>query len=238
MMEAEFKIMRLRDALKMLPGVKPVSAMRLIDEWIEEALAPCCEPGYDPDGAPLSAVVADKVILLTELEEVKKEDYFSAFKTSPKGAQLLFSLYADGALPMNGPPGEPDEALISYAADGRAFREVHEAERARARITREAKAALLSDPSAVSPDSLTPELVNDFFFFHRKNKMGHETMRIGGIDVSRSVRLYKSNSGANRGYSVELRWTGFDGVEVVHEQNTPYESNRRNDPDRNWGLPE
>ncbi|CUJ69737.1 Uncharacterised protein [Achromobacter sp. 2789STDY5608633] len=237
-MQGEFKIMRLRDALKMLPSVKPVSAMRLVDEWIQEALAPCCEPGYDPDGEPLSAVVAGKDILLTELEEVKQEDYLSAFKTSPKGAQLLLSLYADGALPMNGPPGDPDERLVSYAADGRVFREVHEAERARARIAREAKTALLSDPSGVSPESLTPELVNDFFFFHRKNKMGHETMRIGGIEVSRFVRLYKSNSGAHRGYSVELRWTGVDGVEVVHEQNTPYESNRRNDPERNWGLPE
>lgn len=161
---------------------------------IEEALAPCCEPGYDPDGVPLSAVVADKVILLTELEEVKKEDYFSAFKTSPKGAQLLLSLYAEKLLPMNASPGEPDDALVSYAADGRAFREVQEAERARARITREARVELLSDPSAVSPNALTPELVNDFFFFHRKNKMGHETMRIGGIEVSRSVQLYKSNS--------------------------------------------
>lgn len=237
-MQAEFTIMRLRDALKMLPSVKPVSAMKLIDEWVEEALDPCGEPGYNPDGEPLSAVVGGKVVLLTELEEVKQEDYLSAFKTSPKGARLLLSLYADGVLPMNGPPGDPDARLVSYAADGRAFREVHEAERARARILREAKTALLSDPSGVSPESLTPELVNDFFFFHRKNKMGHETMRIGGIEVSRSVRLYKSNSGAHRGYSVELRWTGVDGVEVVHEQNTPYESNRRNDPDRNWGLPE
>lgn len=237
-MESEFKIMRLRDALRSLPGVKPLSAMKLIGEWIEDALAPCCEPGYDPDGEPLAVDIGGNRILLAALEEAKQEEDFSAYKTSPQGAQLLLSLYADKALPMTGPPGEPAETLVAYAADGRSFREVNEAERARARITREARAALLSDPSGVSLDSLTPELVNDFFFFHGKNKMGHATMMIGGVEVSRTVLLYKSNSGATRGYSVELRWKGPDGAEVVHKQSTPYEANRRNDAERNWGLPE
>lgn len=237
-MQADFKIMRLRDALKMLPGVKPVSAMKLIGEWIEDGLSPCCEPGYDPDGEPLAVDVGGKKILLTALDEVKQEEYFSAYKTSPQGAQLLLSLYADRVLPMSGPPGEPAEALVGYAADGRGFRELHDAERTRARIKREAKEALLSDPAAISPDALTPELVNDFFFFHGKNKMGHETMEIGGLEVSRTVQLYKSNSGSKRGYSVELRWKSPDGGEVVHKQRTPFADNRRNDADRNWGLPE
>lgn len=237
-MQAEFKIMRLRDALELLPGVKPLSAMRLIGEWIEDALAPCCEPGYDPDGEPLAVDVGGKKILLAALEEVKQEEYYSAHKTSPQGAQLLLSLYADRALPMKGPSGEPAETLVAYAADGRGFHELHEAERIRARIKREAKEALLSDPAAISPDALTPDLVNEFFFFHGKNKMGHATMMIGGVEVSRTVVQYKSNSGATKGYSVELRWKGPDGAEVVHEQSTPYKSNRRNDAERNWGLPE
>lgn len=99
-MQAELQIMRLRDALRMLPSVKPVSAMKLIAEWIEPGLTPCCEPGHDPDGEPLAVNVGGRLILLAAPEEVKQEEYCSAYKTSPEGAQLLLSLYTDRVLPM------------------------------------------------------------------------------------------------------------------------------------------
>lgn len=61
-------------------------------------------------------------------------------------------------------------------------------------------------------------------------------MFLAGITVHKTVHAYKSNSGKSTGWLVRFSWTGSDGERRYSESVPPEADNRRNDPNRNWGL--
>lgn len=63
-------------------------------------------------------------------------------------------------------------------------------------------------------------------------------LTVGGVDVRKEVQRYASNSGKSGDFSVTFTWKGADGESHRLEKPSHYEGNRRNDADRNWGLPE
>jgi len=63
-------------------------------------------------------------------------------------------------------------------------------------------------------------------------------MLIGGIEVEKLVSVYKSNSGKSSDSNVTFTWRSFDGQYHCIEKESIYSNNRRNDAERNWGLPE
>jgi len=61
-------------------------------------------------------------------------------------------------------------------------------------------------------------------------------MALAGITVQKQVIGYRSNSGKSTGWRVRFEWTGSDGQKRHSETIPPEADNRRNDPERNWGL--
>jgi hypothetical protein len=56
--------------------------------------------------------------------------------------------------------------------------------------------------------------------------------------LSKEVAAYCSNSGKSRDYRVRFVWRSSDGKHRELTKHSAFESNRRNDEKRNWGLPE
>lgn len=62
-------------------------------------------------------------------------------------------------------------------------------------------------------------------------------MVIGGVEVSKTVRVRTSNFGKSRDSEVTFTYVDSDGETVVLEKESMYSGNRRNDANRNHGLP-
>ena len=73
-----------------------------------------------------------------------------------------------------------------------------------------------------------------FFEAHGK---GGGTLTLAGIPVTKAVVGHPTNSGKNVGYSVSFHWVGSDGVRRSSGRVAAEASNRRNDAERDWGLP-
>ncbi|WP_238866809.1 hypothetical protein [Achromobacter xylosoxidans] len=236
-MKTEFHILRLQDALQMLPNVQPNKARARIREW-EDGLLSQLVGSTDAAEEVEPVEVAGETLTLECLEELKHDDGYSAATISPNGAQILMRLYRAGGLPMKGPIETVHSKLAAYAADNHSHRDLWMAENARHKAAQDSRHTLLSNPNSIPLTSLTEELVNEVFFFHSKNHTGVETMMISGVEVTRTVSKYISNSGKTSGYEVTLEWIGKNGQPVVYKRDTPFSSNRRNDAKRNWGLPD
>jgi hypothetical protein len=233
----DLSTLRLQDALRMLPNVQPNKAQAQIREWEDELLSQLVG-STDAEVEVEPVWVSGVTLTLEGLEELKHDDGYSAATISPNGAQILMRLYGAGGLPMKGAIETVDPKLVAYAADNRDHRDIRMAENARLEAMRESRHTLLSNPNAIPLASLTEELVNELFFFHSKNHTGVQTMRISGVEVTRTVSKYSSNSGKTSRYEVTLKWMGENGQPVVYKRDTPFSSNRRNDAERNRGLPE
>ena len=67
---------------------------------------------------------------------------------------------------------------------------------------------------------------------------GYKTMILDGIEVEKSVFVYQSNSGKTHDSEVTFSWTDSKGEPHRLCKPSLYSENRRNDANRNWGLPE
>lgn len=96
------------------------------------------------------------------------------------------------------------------------------------------------DLSAVLEVEFSYRMLNDLFFEHVGAFRGARTLFVGGIAVTKYVsHAYKSNSGKSRDSEVEISWVGSDGQKrTVSNGGSRYRANRRNDAERDWGLPE
>lgn len=107
-----------------------------------------------------------------------------------------------------------------------------------------------------NPDCITPkELLDSNFLdkvFWKKFGSGQHLMMCGHYEVTKHLYngTYKSNSGKSRMGSWtpyfnvlntrtgKKRQVGMDDVRFHVEMKKEFGTNRRNDPERNWGLPE
>lgn len=100
---------------------------------------------------------------------------------------------------------------------------------------RERHECAAKDPSLILENDLTNHRLIDSVFI-AINGTGSGSMVFGGITVHKQVIGYQSNSGKSTGWRVRFDWTGSDGQKRHSETMPPQADNRRNDPDRNWGL--
>ncbi|MDR4305065.1 hypothetical protein IHQ68_00290 [Chelatococcus sambhunathii] len=151
-------------------------------------------------------------------------------EVGPDAATAILLAYKDGRLPMKkgcAPTGAPRAEI--YLAESAMLRE-QLAERRR-------KERAAEDPSLIVEKDLSDHRLLDRVFIANIGK-GSGSMELAGITVHKRVTGYKSNSGKNTGWHVSFDWVGSDG-QRRHSEVVPTEAgNRRNDPDRNWGLPE
>lgn len=210
-----------------LPGVKPRVNQRRLRELFHALRK----------AGPKSATLINATVVLSELSELFCEfdssHYGTSERVSPAGARLLVRLYAENELVLKGKvTGEPTAELLAYCNSEQALLDKLQERKA----AEAAFKARLSDPASFSEDEFSTSLLDKLFWKHVGSGGGKLT--VGGVEVQKAVTSYRSNSGKSRDFRVSFYWTGSDGVKQERVMPSLFESNRRNDEDRNWGLPE
>jgi hypothetical protein len=149
-------------------------------------------------------------------------------EVGPDAAAAILAAYRDGHLPMKkgAKPVDAPEAE-AYLARGDELRK-QLAERKR-------REQAVKDPSLISESDLTNHRLVDSVFIANIGT-GSGSMVLAGITVHKQVLGYRSNSGKSTGWRVRFNWIGSDGQKRHSETIPPEADNRRNDPDRDWGL--
>lgn len=71
-------------------------------------------------------------------------------------------------------------------------------------------------------------------FWDAKIKNG--ALVVEGVEVTKSLINYTSNSRKSSDWQVTFSWVDADGVRQSVIKESQYKDNRNNDSDRNWGL--
>lgn len=145
-------------------------------------------------------------------------------------AASILAAYKDSRLPMQKGVKPTAAPLVEeYIAGSDKIRE-EVAERKR-------RERAVKDTSLILERDLVDHSFIDRVFFENIGP-GPGSMVLAGITVRKEVIGHKTNSGQNTGWRVRFDWVGSDGQPRHSEVVPPEASNRRNDPDRNWGLHE
>lgn len=149
----------------------------------------------------------------------------------PDAAAELLAAYKERRLPMK------RGGKVQEAPDAEAY--VLEAEKWRGQIAeRRRREDCMKDVSLVRESDFDDNRLMDRIFFAHAGK-GAGTLMLAGIEVTKSLRGFSSNSGKSTGWQATFVWTGSDGVRRSSGSTLPPEAfNRRNDEERNWGLHE
>jgi hypothetical protein len=181
--------------------------------------------------------LGSSTVAQSELAELFCEDdsgyYGTVERVSPAGARLLVRLYLAHDLDMSGKSAgtvspevqaycESEADLVKMAQDRKAAKAAFDAR--------------LNDPASFTESEFTFSVLNGLFWRHGGASL--KSLTVGGIEVSKNLVPYSSNSGKTRDFRVSFHWTGSDGVKRESVKESSFESNRRNDEERNWGLPE
>ena len=207
---------RASEIIDLIPDVKPRVAMRALRQAVENGT----------HGAG----------------ELSVEDRQLAFRdgwvktTSPVGAHILVALYRDGQIKQNPPRTDDISALETYAAGEDAFRKDIE-DRIAAHDAYEARLdEIAADPDVARPEEITPDLINKVFI--RARGLGaYGEMMIGGLACHKDVSRGQLTNSGKRRHPDEIYCWWIDGSGERRGQDAPERIlNRRNDPERNWGL--
>lgn len=231
--EVARKYMTLIEALKCLPGVMPNKSKKLIDNALEINLI------------PNSLAIADLCYRVGKTELLQEEYeaihiklysfYGTTIKISPRGAKVLMKLYRNRDLVMHkGKYIAEAPELQAYIDKEEFFKE----EVDRLRRENERRKYLVENPDEIKESDFSYSLLDDVFYHEFGAFQGHKTMTLDGIKVNKSVFVYQSNSGKTHDSEVTISWTDSKGKNHKLCKSSLYRENRRNDPDRNWGLPE
>jgi hypothetical protein len=171
---------------------------------------------------------------LAELFHKTSRTGYSTEVVSPAGARLLVELYRSGALDLQ-PRKRPEPISDALQAYCNSESQLHEKARER-KAKRDVHQRYVEDPTTLPESEFSYGLLNAIFWKHLGE--GNGSLVIGGREVTKSLKAYTSNSGKSRDFNVQFRWTSANGASHELERQSLYEDNRRNDEDRNWGLPE
>jgi len=235
-------LMRLSDFIKLLPNVKPLKARAKLKEWRDEIYEQIMQDTFADKEREIYEVNIGKGIVLSsdDFEHIFYGDEFSATKITPHGAEILIKIYCAGFFeltPRKGTEKVPNKGVDYSKSEHQLLIKQKLAEEAENEKSRE-YATLIDCPQNIKPENFTYSLLNDVFMRHIGLKAGCYSMNIGGIEVTKYVHMHTSNSGKNRDSEVTFTWVDPDGNKQKIEKQSSYSQNRRNDPDRNWGLHE
>lgn len=129
------------------------------------------------------------------------------------------------------------DELIVYADSEAALIDKTLAIKEAERKAKEEREERINNPETLSVKDFTYSLLNDIFFVHLGKCTGQQEMNIGGIPVTKTVLPHRSNSGKSRDFEVTFYFTDECGERQTISKSSQYAGNRRNDADRNHGLP-
>ena len=235
-------LLKLDTCIKLLPNIKPRKARALLNEWkntLYEEIVNDTFAGVERDNYEIK--VSDSLILASnDFEHIFFGDESSATLVTPCGANLIRKAYLQGLFEIKGKLEEyiVTDALVEYcdSADDilrdQIARKLHENE------AKEMYRIKLTNFDEINESEFSYKLLNDIFVEQFGFKGGFHSLEIGGINVSKSVSLYKSNTGNSSDWQVVFNWIGTDGKQRSIRKDSVYSENRRNDSERNYGLHE
>ena len=155
---------------------------------------------------------------------------------TPAGAAWVLELYAKRLIPMRRrSAGTPPEEAIAYSRSHDDLVRQTEQRRAQRRAAAEAYAAKLANPGAIPESEFTYALLNDLSFRARREG-GPCEFDAGGLRITKHVTTLQSNSGKSKDSSVSFQWRSNGELHTISKESR-YAGNRRNDAERDWGLP-
>lgn len=165
----------------------------------------------------------------------KLSSYGETIIISPKGARILLKLYYNGDLILKkGEKISKETGLQEYIDKEKYFAQKAE----QLRRDDEYKAYLLENPEKIKESDFSYGLLDKIFWKKFGAIRGAESLILDGIEVTKSVSVYKSNSGKSQDSEVVFSWVDSNGKKQVIKKPSNFKENRRNDPDRDWGLPD
>jgi hypothetical protein len=207
---------RAQDVIALIPDVKPRLAL--------SALLEAAQAG------------GSETFRLAEGEERIAVARGWGTQMSPVGGRLLRALFDEGKIPQKPPRGTDLSRLDEYIAGEDAFRCKIAEKIAAAAARRQRIQEIADNPDCAKPEEITSDLIDKVFL--KVHGYGHYgTMRIGGLECHKSStpRRYSNSGKTSTQGSIYCWWIDAEGEH--RGQDAPREFlNRRNDPDRNWGL--
>lgn len=232
----EFKIdlySTLTYILKCLPGVAPNKTKKLFEGLYNEYID-CIVSGEQFKGEINGHRISNR-----ELSEIwiSVDGMFGKeiVKISPKGAEVLRDLYISEALFMRSGQkvnyqGELDDYIFRELKFLKAY------ENYKSYWNR--YDYLIAHPEDIKYIDFSYSLLNELFTKKYGLTQGEHSLTLDGYEVLKSVTGYKSNSGKSTDYEVVIYWVDKTGKRHEIRKESNYKSNRRNDANRNYGLPE
>ncbi|KOO12846.1 hypothetical protein AKJ18_21720 [Vibrio xuii] len=208
-------LVRLDDFLKMLPSVKPRKAREVIKSWQEDILEQILADMWsDEEKEQYEISVSDSLMLKSsDFEHIFHGDESSAKRITPYGAQLICEAYKAGLFETKARLSEylvPIE-VQEYINSTNAILSKQEADRTLRQNEREQYENKVSNLELIRETEFSYSLLNDVFIKNFGLKGGQHVLNIGGIEVTKYLSLYRSNSGLSSDWQVTFSWVGLDG---------------------------
>ncbi len=241
----------LDEVLSALPNVSPRSG-KIGTKWAEKrAQAAMCEmvrrdinSNEEDTGEDWSVEIEDAGVTFTteEAAHLRYQPHpMSRLLCSPYAVGLLIAMYQAGLLfgktQKNRDVGEVANWLYTYGEQATQLYAKSLSLSIEEQKKAEAYDAQLAHPESIPVSAFNYRLLNDVFVANLGLGGGTKVMVIGGVEVSKTVRVRTSNSGKSRDSEVTFTYVDSDGETVVLEKESIYSGNRRNDANRNHGLP-
>lgn len=213
----------------MFPGIKPIVMKKKLENIRSSFFE--VELGYNTIENPRSHCGLLPLVY-SDFNELFIEDVWGTPRISPQGAKLLLLLDKEKFFERKSQE-EPIE-LLQYIASAP---DIIQAQ-INSDLEKLRQQELEVRPELAQERDFTYTILNNISIKQFGMGRGQKTMTIGGIEVTKNVSVYKSNSLKSQDADVTFLWISADGQEHRIEKESLYKSNRRNDSMRNWGLPE
>lgn len=233
-----------KDVINLIPDVKPRNTADLLDDLIFASITNEMEfkhLGDIPSPIANFALTEDEIdaCRLSFHENGKERTVLTTI-----GANLLIRLFKAGHVEQKKKTSSKDiSKLEAYSNSLSSIRkssdlmklQIEEDRKSKQHAIDQRKARidyLLKHPEKALPSDLNRRFLNEYAYAIGP---GSRTFKLGEAEVVKTVQKLKSNSGKTTNTHVSIYWITTDGARHGDEDFAPY-LNRRNDPNRNWGL--
>jgi len=231
-----------REVVKLIPEAKVDNVLSFFEDIInykfnleEKEEYPNLYPG--PINPP-PINISDEEYELSKLDCRNGGKY--PFVITPIGAQVLVRLFIGGFIEQKKKSSSKDiSSLIEYSNSlghllhlSNKRREEEKAQQKKTTDREERISYLIDHPEEALESELNRSFLNRYSYLLGP---GDKSFKFAGADVSKVVCSYKSNSGKSKKPYVFITWKLPDGS-VHGDVDREVVLNRRNDPERNFGL--
>lgn len=238
--------MQRKEVINLIPDVKPYNAATLFRDVLFSSI----EQELLEKHLSVGSRTSDELIfeLFDGEEEWSELCYFHGssdrFVITTIGAKLLIRLFKSGLIEQKKKSSPKDLGRLEDYANSlpelkaksdRIKKEKEEEERRIACLfkTHEDRIKhLIKHPEDAKIEELNRAFLNKYAC---EMGLGNQAFKFAGARVVKDIRTLKSNTGKSAETYVSIQWTMPDGTRHGDSKSEPV-LNRRNDPERNWGL--